>query len=97
MYTIQSLWSAARYGVGVLLIVMANGGYAVMDELARARGGQGAWPAFGKIDITGISRSLGCPARRVETYEELHGALDEIVPGLAERHEPLVLEVAVAP
>jgi benzoylformate decarboxylase len=34
MYTIQALWSAARYGVGVLLIVMSNGRYAVMDGLA---------------------------------------------------------------
>ena len=35
MYAIQALWSAAHYEVGVLLIVMANGRYAVMDRLAR--------------------------------------------------------------
>ena len=97
MYAIQSLWSAARYSVGVLLIVMANGGYAVMDELARARGGKGAWPGFGSIDISAISQALGCPARRVETHEQLVEELDQVIPGLAERGEPLVLEVAVAP
>jgi benzoylformate decarboxylase len=97
MYAIQSLWSAARYRVGALLIVMANGGYAVMDQLAAAQGGRGAWPGFGKIDISSISRALGSPAVRVERYEELVSRLDDVVPGLAERSEPLLLEVAVAP
>ena len=98
MYAIQSLWSAARYQVGVLLIVMANGGYAVMDQLARAQGGgRAAWPGFGSIDIAGIARSLGCPSVRVETYAELVGQLDAVLPGLAVRSEPLVLEVSVAP
>jgi benzoylformate decarboxylase len=97
MYAIQSLWSAATYSVGVLFIVMANGGYAVMDQLAAAQGGAGPWPGFGQVDIAGISRCLGCPAVRVETYAELVSQLDEVVPGLAGRDEPLVLEVAVAP
>jgi benzoylformate decarboxylase len=97
MYAIQSLWSAAKYSVGVLLIVMANGGYAVMDQLAVARGGRGAWPGFGSIDIAAISRALGCPAERVETYDELVAQLDGVLPGLASRTAPLVLEVAVAP
>ena len=35
LYAIQALWSAARYGVGLLVIVMANGGYSVMDAQAR--------------------------------------------------------------
>ena len=67
MYAIQSLWSAAKYEVGVLLIVMSNGGYAIMDELARARGGRGAWPSFGGIDIAGMARVPGLPvaSRRV--------------------------------
>jgi benzoylformate decarboxylase len=97
MYAIQSLWSAAHYEVGVLLIVMANGGYAVMDALARAQGGRGAWPGFGSIDIAGISLCLGCPSVRVETHEQLVARLDQVIPGLAARREPLVLEVAVAP
>ena len=96
MYAIQALWSAARYEVGVLLIVMANGGYAVMDAQARDRGGQAAWPRFPGIDIAGIARSLGCPATRVETHEQLLGALDEVLPGLAAREQPLLIEIALA-
>jgi hypothetical protein len=33
----------------------------------------------------------------VSSFDELETALDEIVPGLASRDEPLFLEVAVAP
>jgi benzoylformate decarboxylase len=97
MYAIQSLWSAAQYGVGVLLIVMANGRYAVMDALARDHGGQGAWPAFDAIDIAGMARCLGCPAIRIESHDELLATLDEVLPDLADRHEPLLVEVALEP
>ena len=95
MYAIQSLWSAARYGVGVLLVVMANGGYAIMDELARARGGEGPWPGFGGIDIAGVARCLGCPAVSVRRHDELVRTFDNVLPGLRERREPLLVEVFV--
>jgi benzoylformate decarboxylase len=97
MYAIQSLWSAARYEVGVLLVVLSNGGYAIMDALAQAQGGRGAWPGFGQIDIAGIASSLGCPSVRVATHAELVRTLDDVIPGLAGRREPLLVEVAVAP
>jgi benzoylformate decarboxylase len=96
MYAIQALWSAANYGVGVLLIVMANGRYAVMDNLARARNAPAAWPAFEGIEIAGIARCLGCPAVRVQTHEQLLETFDDVLPGLARRREPLLVEVAVA-
>jgi benzoylformate decarboxylase len=97
LYTIQALWSAARYGVGVLLIVMANGGYAVMDALARDEGGDGAWGQFTAIDIPTIAAGFGCPATRVETHDELVRTLDEVMPTLRDRHEPLLVAVSVAP
>jgi benzoylformate decarboxylase len=97
MYAIQSLWSAARYEVGVLLVVLSNGGYAIMDALAQAQGGRGAWPGFGEIDIAGIAACLGCPSVRVATYDELVQTLDDVMPGLADRRAPLLVEVAVAP
>ena len=59
MYAIQALWSAARYGVGVLLVVLANGRYAVMDGLARRAGGAAAWPAFESVDIAGDRARAG--------------------------------------
>jgi benzoylformate decarboxylase len=96
LYGIQSLWSAGEYRAGALLIVLANGGYAVMDRLAERHGGVGPWPSI-DVDIAGIALSLGCPARRIESYEDLVAALDDVLPGLAGREEPLLLEVVVAP
>jgi benzoylformate decarboxylase len=95
MYAIQALWSAAHYGAGVLFIILANGGYAIMDRLAEQASGKAPWPGF-NVDIAGIARSFGCPARSVTNYGELLQALDEVLPGLAARNEPLLLEVTLA-
>jgi benzoylformate decarboxylase len=95
MYAIQALWSAARYDVGVLLVVLANGRYAVMDGLARRAGGAAAWPGFESVDIGAIARGLGCPSVRVETFDELTRTLDEVLPGLVARREPLLVEAVV--
>jgi benzoylformate decarboxylase len=102
MYAIQALWSAARYRTGVLVVVMSNGRYAIMDWLAQMHGettpegrGSAPWPSFEDLSVSRIADGLGCPARRIETYDELITALNEIAPTLAERHEPLVLDVAV--
>jgi benzoylformate decarboxylase len=97
MYAIQALWSAARYGVGALFLVMSNGRYAVMDALAANTGKDAPWPGFEGIDIAAMARALGCPAERVETHEELLARFDEVLPTLAERNEPLLLEIVVAP
>jgi benzoylformate decarboxylase len=96
LYAIQGLWSAAHYGCGVLFIVLSNGRYVIMDQLARRVGGKGPWPAFEDIDIADLSRSLNCPARRVTTHAQLTEALDEVIPTLAERSGPLLLDIAVA-
>jgi benzoylformate decarboxylase len=94
-YAIQALWSAARYEVGVLLVVLANGRYAVMDGLARRHGGAAAWPGFEAVDIGGMARALGCPSVQVQTHDELVRTLDEVMPGLATRREPLLVEAVV--
>ena len=96
LYSIQALWSAAHYRAGALFVILSNGGYAIMDRLAEQHGGTAPWPGFG-IDVAGLARAFGCPARTVAEHGELLEALDEVVPGLARRDEPLLLEVAVAP
>src|ERR671934_639504 len=95
LYTIQSLWSAAHYGLGPLMIVLSNGRYAVMDRLAEMSGKAGVWPAF-DLEISALASTFGCEARRIERHDELLSALDEAVPTLRERREPLLLEVVVA-
>ena len=96
LYSIQSLWSAAHYGAGALFVILSNGGYAVMDRLSEQHGGTAPWPGFG-VDVAGLARAFGCPARTVREHGELLSVVDEVVPGLARRDEPLLLEVVVEP
>jgi benzoylformate decarboxylase len=96
LYTIQALWSAAYCGAGVLFVVLANRGYAIMDRLAEQQGGEGPWPSF-DLEIAALAEALGSAATRIEAHEDLLTALDELVPGLAGRSRPYVLEVVVDP
>lgn len=95
LYAIQSVWTAQRYGIGVLFVVLSNGGYAIMNQLAGLAGGKPPWPDFAEVDVAGLARSLGCPADRVSTYDALCERLDELVPQLATMREPFVLDVVV--
>ncbi len=96
LYGIQALWSAATYGVGVLFVILSNGGYAIMDRLAERHGKPAPWPSF-DVDVAAIARAFGCTARRVERYDELVRELDDAVPRLASMREPLLLDVVVEP
>jgi benzoylformate decarboxylase len=97
LYGIHTLWSAAHYGVGVLFVILSNGGYAIMDRLAERAGGDAPWPQFADVDVAGLARAFGCESRRIDRHEDLLAALGEVVPDLAARSEPLLLDVAIAP
>jgi benzoylformate decarboxylase len=96
LYQIQALWSAVAYDVGALFVVLRNDGYAIMNRLAERAGGDGPWPALDAIDIAAMARAQGCEAIRVETHEALLEQLHAVLPGLATRQSPLLLEVVVA-
>ncbi|MFL5935351.1 MAG: thiamine pyrophosphate-dependent enzyme [Gaiellaceae bacterium] len=96
IYGIQALWSAAYYRVGVLFVILSNGGYAIMDRLAERVEREPPWPSF-DVDVAALARAFGCPARRISTHLELVTELDEIVPTLASRDEPVLLDVVIAP
>jgi thiamine pyrophosphate-dependent acetolactate synthase large subunit-like protein len=55
IYGIQALWSAAHYKVGVLFVILSNGGYAIMDRLAERQGGVAPWPSF-DVDVAALAR-----------------------------------------
>jgi benzoylformate decarboxylase len=96
MYGIQALWSAAHYSVGVLFVILSNGGYAIMDRLAEREGLTAPWPNF-HVDIAGLARAQGCAAQRISDHDALLQRLDDVVPALASRQEPLLLDVVIAP
>jgi benzoylformate decarboxylase len=96
IYGIQALWSAAHYGVGVVFVILSNGGYAIMDRLAERHELDAPWPSF-DVDVAAVARGFGCDARRISTHDELLAALDEVVAELATRDRPLLLDVVIAP
>jgi benzoylformate decarboxylase len=97
MYSIQALWSAVEYGAGALFVILANGGYEIMNMLAAQRGGEPPWPSMSHLDLPALAGAFGCAASRVADHDELGDVLDEVVPTLPERDAPLLLEVVVAP
>jgi benzoylformate decarboxylase len=68
-----------------------------MDRLAERHGERAPWPSFEEVDVAAVARGFGCPARRITTHDELVGALDQVVPTLESRSEPLLLDVVIAP
>ncbi len=97
VFGIQGFWSAAQYGIGSLAVVLKNGGYRIMDQLAARQGGPHPWPSFQEVDIGAIAEAFGCETMRIADVEQLAATLDEVVPGLRERRAPLLLEVTVEP
>lgn len=101
MYTIQSLWTQAREGLGVTTIIFANNSYAILKaEYANMGAGTPGERAMTMIDIDrpridwlAMAKSMGVPGVAVETAEDLHAAMVRSIrePG------PKLIEVRLAP
>jgi benzoylformate decarboxylase len=87
MYTIQSLWTAARYKIGVVFVIFNNTSYRILKQRVFAQRGYAAQldtyvgmelnnPA---IDYVGLARSLGIAGERAKT---VHDATDLIAKAL---------------
>jgi len=89
LYTLQSLWTLAREGLDAVVVLLANHRYRILQvELARAGVAEPgpaarAFTALAppEIDWVGLSRSLGVPATRAATVEELDRALRRALAG----------------
>jgi acetolactate synthase I/II/III large subunit len=99
MYTIQALWTMAREGLDITVLVFNNRSYGILNvELARV-GARAAGPrAKAQLDLSrpdvgfvDLARGLGVPATRVETAEQL---TDELQRAIAEPG-PHVVEVVI--
>jgi benzoylformate decarboxylase len=98
MYTVQALWTAARYRIPVTVLVMDNRAYQVLkDGMAQYKGGPvppqrliGMDLDAPVLDIPAVAQGFGVPARLVSRPDELRDAL-------AERHDgPRLLDVVIA-
>lgn len=95
LYSVQALWSAARYTAPVTYVLLDNGGYAAVRALGR-RIGVAPVPGtdIAGIDHTLLAQSLGCPAARAGDPGELPAALDHAL-GLDDAAGPFLLQVRV--
>lgn len=99
MYTIQSLWTMAREQLDVTVVIFNNRSYAILNiELERVGARAAGAKAKAQLDLTGpdldfvaLGNGMGVPSVRVDTGEELSGALDRAVaePG------PHLIEVVI--
>jgi benzoylformate decarboxylase len=99
LYSIQALWTAARYKLAVVFVVFNNASYMILKGgLVAMRGASAERGKFVGMDITEpevdfiqLARSMGVQARSVSRPSELESALDW---ALAERG-PTLLDVAI--
>ncbi len=101
LYTIQSLWTMAREGLDVTVLVFNNRSYGILNvELARV-GAKAAGPrakaqldlSRPDVDFVALARGLGIPATRADSAEQL---TDELRRAIAEPG-PHVVEVVIPP
>jgi len=98
MYSVQALWTAARYRIPVTVLVMDNRAYQVLkDGMASYKGGPvppgrlvGMDLDAPAVDIPGVAQAFGVPARVITRPDELREALAERTAG------PRLLDVLVA-
>jgi benzoylformate decarboxylase len=80
MYTIQSLWTAARHGIAVGWVIADNGRYHILDRnLAHHLGAPAEEPAFDlrppALDFVKLAQGLGIAATVATSRAELRDAL----------------------
>jgi acetolactate synthase-1/2/3 large subunit len=85
MYTVQALWTMARERLDVLVVIVNNGSYAILNiELARVGAANPGPKALSLLDLTNpvidwvaISQGMGVPAKRARTVGEFKAAFEE--------------------
>ena len=95
MYSIQALWTAANAKCPITYVIANNGGYRIIKERLKAFHGVEDYTGMEfrdpPIDFTGLARSMGVPAQRIEDA-------DDIGPAIAEstrRDGPTLLDIVV--
>ena len=86
MYTIQALWTAAHHRIGAKLVILDNGAYQLLklniQQYWKDQGlPENEFPASFDLGDPGIrfdklAESMGVPAARVETSDQIGGALE---------------------
>ena len=99
MYSIQALWTAAHYRLGIVAVIVNNRSYRILKQRTRALGGHtaetGDYVAMDltepAIDFVKLSEAHGVAAVRVATLPELREAVTRGLAG----DKPLLIEVVM--
>ena len=77
MYSIQALWSAARYEAAVAFVVVNNRGYSILKGFRDVIGAGEEVPGLEVpgVNFAGLAKDLGCEGETVEEVEHLRDAL----------------------
>ena len=81
MYSIQALWTAARYGADVAFIVINHRGYSILKGFRDAIGVGEKVPGLDVhgVEIVQIARGFGVEGEVVERAEDLRPAVERAV------------------
>ena len=96
-YALQALWTANRYGLPVVSVILNNGGYVAVQNHLRNYGGSAlarreyVGTDLGGIDFVGLAQAFGVAAERVEDPDGLRPAFDRALAAGA----PRLVEVAL--
>jgi benzoylformate decarboxylase len=93
-YSVQSIWTAARLRLPMLIVVVQNQEYAILKSFAALEHAPGV-PGLDipGLDIVSIARGYGCDAARVADLD----ALPQAVASAWTKQGPTVLEIPVSP
>jgi benzoylformate decarboxylase len=99
MFGVQGLWSAARYEVPVVMVILNNREYrACKQGMGNVLQGEPADSFVGMdlappaIDFVGLAQALGVPGRRAETADAIGDEIDAALQSGA----PALVEIPVA-
>ncbi len=98
-YSIQALWTAARYQIPVAAVILNNGRYIAVENHLRIYGQRAAvertyiGTEIAGIDFAGLARGFAVEAERVEAPDMLGPAFQRALA----RHTPSLVEVLIDP
>jgi len=92
-YSVQSIWTAARHQLPMLIVVLCNEEYCILKSFSVLEQSPGV-PGFDipGLDIVSLARGYGCTAARVETI----GAIQAEAVNAWKRNGPTVLEIPIS-
>lgn len=93
MYSIQALWTAARYGADVAFIVINNRGYSILKGFRDAIGAGEKVPGLDVhgVDIVQVAKGFGVEGEVVERAGDLRSSLERAL----DAGRPYLLEIIV--